>query len=169
MGQKQSQQEKDQALIKAVTNGKIEEVRTLLKNGANPSFEIDGRSSLHWACYQRVNQDVLIELLLRSGADKDKYDSFGRTPLMIACITSNVCALRVLIKSGADLNARENRPESKRTALFIAMDFDKQQDCVCELMNAVADQKDELNNCFISASEHGLVGSQSTLCAHPIE
>ncbi|CAK4127734.1 unnamed protein product [Aphanomyces euteiches] len=63
-----------EALIQAVRNGDLMQVRTLLDEGASPNAKGDrGETPLHWAA-THGDSSIAAELLLR-GADVDQLDS----------------------------------------------------------------------------------------------
>ena len=60
---------------------------------------------------------MITSLLLSNGADPNKSDNSGFTPLMIACTNMNECIVSKLLECGADVNAQD---EDGITALMIA-------------------------------------------------
>src|SRR4029453_19455025 len=65
-----------------------------------------GITPLYLAC---VNGNaVIIERLLKAGADANAVATEGETALMTAARTGNVDAVKVLLAHGADVNAKEN-------------------------------------------------------------
>jgi ankyrin repeat protein len=72
-------------LICAIIHDQPEIIQTLLLYGANPCISnIDKNTPLHFAC--RLNQVESAHLLMRYGADAEKKNSEGISPLMIADI-----------------------------------------------------------------------------------
>ncbi len=68
------------ALHYAVDNEKVNAVRVLLENGADPNLkDKDGLTTLHYAVL--VENRKIIELLLEKNADVDAKDNEGETPM----------------------------------------------------------------------------------------
>lgn len=113
-------------LVKAVGRGDIEEIRKALAAGATPN-EINAAISvgkmqdvalMHLAA---VGDHVdAVEELLAAGADKDPRDGNGMTPLLLAANMNCEKVVRLLVASGADREARENR-QGLRPIHFAAM------------------------------------------------
>ena len=61
-----------------------------------------GQSLLYWAVYN--NNLKFTKLLVHKGADVNKSDRLGRTPLLIACYFGFVRIASFLLENGADLN-----------------------------------------------------------------
>ncbi len=101
-------------LRQAAYIGSKELVELLLSNGAATSI---GRP-LHDAAKRGHVQ--VVEVLVAHGADIDKKDSEGRTPLMLSCKNRHKGVSELLIAKGADVNAKSN---AGRTALHLACAF----------------------------------------------
>lgn len=98
-------------LMAAAVSGHIETVRTLLRLGADPNVASvsNGMTALHWASNHRegMEADVLqqiVDELVSHGAEIDKENVFGMTPLHSAVCSNRALAVAALIKSGADVN-----------------------------------------------------------------
>ena len=61
--------------------------------------------------------DIVIALI-SAGADVNKKNSDGQTPLIMASIEGNIEIVRALIEAGADVNVMEK--DSKFTAVYLA-------------------------------------------------
>jgi uncharacterized protein len=85
----------------------------------------------------RKDDPVMIEALVKRGANVNIRDSEGETPLMLAVRLSSADVVRVLIGAGADVNARNKKDE---TVLRIAEKSQNiwQRDIVMMLTNAGA-------------------------------
>lgn len=46
----------------------------------------------------------IIEILVKNGDDPDEYGYYGKTPIMIAAYETNLAAVEMLIRLGADPN-----------------------------------------------------------------
>jgi ankyrin repeat protein len=79
-------------------------VRLLVQHGADVNTaDFDQKwTPLHFAA--RDHKEEIVRILLEAGANVDAIDSFGNTPLWRAVMTasSNLAAIRALIKHGAD-------------------------------------------------------------------
>jgi hypothetical protein len=74
-----------EALVKAAEQGDVEEVRKLLKRGADPNYKNkDGITALLWAA--SACNHALVKLLLDEGANHDDRDKLGQTALMLAVV-----------------------------------------------------------------------------------
>jgi ankyrin repeat protein len=83
----------------------------------------------------------LVEKLLQQGADVNATDSFGLTPLMRAALfNSNEKVIKVLVKAGADIFARE--PQYKSTALQLAANHNSSAKVIEALVEAGSDIHD---------------------------
>ena len=63
----------------------------------------DGSTALHWAVHQ--DDAVLVQRLLKEGANPNAANDYGATPLAEAAVIGNTVVLTALIKAGADVNA----------------------------------------------------------------
>lgn len=93
-------------LMKAEEGGKLENVKLLLKRGAN--LQVRGFpnrvSVLHSAAWH--NHVEIAKVLLAAGIDVDVRDADKGTPLMVAVSMGSREAAALLIEKGADLNVR---------------------------------------------------------------
>ena len=64
-------------------------------------------TALHWAAYQ--DDLEIAELLVRAGANVKAANRYGVTPLSLACTNGNGAMVELLLKAGADPNARASR------------------------------------------------------------
>jgi ankyrin repeat protein len=97
--------------------GDVEAVRRLISAGVDiNAFCETGKTAIHLAVFW--DSIRMIKLLAELGADLDILDeSGGSTPLMMAVTGRQAWAVRALIRSGANVNARNRYGY---TALFIA-------------------------------------------------
>ena len=74
--------ELNEHLLAAATNGKLEEVRSLVQQGANVNAKNSrGYTALHFACKREKRE--LIEFLVGQGADVNAKTLDGKTPLHV--------------------------------------------------------------------------------------
>ncbi len=85
-------------LVLAAAWGKTDIVLTLLEAGANPNYgaDKDGLTALMWACKNFEEQTVMVEALLKAGADIDAQSAYGETPYTIAEEYSNPGIINLL-------------------------------------------------------------------------
>jgi ankyrin repeat protein len=89
------------ALLRALKNGDITAVRSLVRNGAEiNSAEPDGTTPLHVAVLRNDTESV--ELLLRAGASARATTRYGVAPLYLACVNGNAAVIEKLLAAGAD-------------------------------------------------------------------
>ena len=104
-----------EALSEAVTFGYPEVLKSLIDAGADATItEGSGINLVHWATI--TNRPEVIPVLLAAKADINATDEFGYTPLMYAATVDegDVDAAKVLLNAGAD---RSIRNKENRTAL----------------------------------------------------
>jgi ankyrin repeat protein len=92
-------------LIAASREGKLDVVLLLLAAGAevlSPVLVSDGGDALMRAT--RRNHVPVADALIKSGANVDKRDKQGRTPIMYAVQENNKDMVALLIAGGADIN-----------------------------------------------------------------
>ncbi|GMH40553.1 hypothetical protein BSKO_08457 [Bryopsis sp. KO-2023] len=93
------------ALYKAVFNGRTETVKFLVAKGADPDH-VDtklGQGALHVAAKKGFNRIVQELLLPDLPTNVDAKDYKGRTPLLIACGSGNADVVQVLLEFDADM------------------------------------------------------------------
>jgi ankyrin repeat protein len=127
----------EQQLIHAIANGNLEEVRKLLEAGASP----DGVDPERWTplmiAAEHENFEA-INILLSFGADINKSDNYGQTPLYIAVDISIDGTIQsggkqgdeptetilYLLEHGADLDAKNH---NGKTPLDLAQSYQSQK------------------------------------------
>ena len=89
-------------LVKQVKAGNLQQVRTLIENGASTNH-ID-KNSIHLAIYAvQSNNPSLVDYLAAKGMDLNGYGNVAYTPIMIA-MQKSADMLKVFIKHSADLD-----------------------------------------------------------------
>jgi hypothetical protein len=125
-----NQGELNEALIKAVVEGNLEEVKQLVRDGADINASIERRRGLlpsafvfEGGCYSADVASIskygkaalilasflghldVVEFLLENGADVNAVGRDGNTALMWASPRGHIDVMRLLLKNGADVNA----------------------------------------------------------------
>src|SRR5204862_227535 len=72
--------------------------------------EADGASALAWAAHR--DNVTVANLLIRAGADANKANDYGVTPLTLACINRSGPMVDALLKGGANPNAAQETGET---------------------------------------------------------
>ena len=107
----------DSALIKAVKAGHVQEVRALIKKGADVNARSgDGSSPLLWAVdYSNIE---IARALIAAKATVDVANDFGVTPLLHASRTGDAPMVDLLLRAGA--NASLAHPEGETPLMAAA-------------------------------------------------
>ena len=108
-------------LMVAVARNEIENVNTILDQGADPNVINEaGCSALIWAI--SLDRVEIFDRLIQAKAEISLPDTAGRTPLMIAAKTGSLPMAEKLIKAGANVNAAQDGGVSEigNTALMNA-------------------------------------------------
>lgn len=92
-------------LMLASKEGLLKTTKSLLRRGA----ELDDtdkfkKTALFHTCENKTENVDLVQALLDAGADVNKKDTLGRTPLLIACQNGHLDVARMLLKKGAQIN-----------------------------------------------------------------
>jgi len=99
------------ALIDAVREGSVEQVRALLEQRGDIEAVLpDGTTALHWAVHSK--QDEMALLLLAAGANPNATNRYGVTPLTLAATSGNAALAAELLKAGADPNVTVGEGET---------------------------------------------------------
>lgn len=101
------------ALMIAVENNNIKEVRSLLDKGADPNLYDDDSNNvlIHAAVYGSAD---CMKLLLLKKANPNLKNKYGQTPLMLC--TDDMDKMKLLLQYGADINEMS---KSGNTALLM--------------------------------------------------
>ncbi len=138
------------ALIHAVVKGDIDIIDLLMKEGANPDEKTGSVSALHAAIIK--NHVGVVLYLLNRGADVERIVNKGKTPLMEAVLCSNSEIVKLLIKYGADINAKT---KDKVTPLGLALFFSHHHKNGQEIFRTLIQNKADPNILFAILLENG--------------
>jgi len=106
----------NEALLKAVIEGDVDQIMTMLDSGAMVDFiDQDGETSLMKA--SASDRSDIVFVLLKAGADVNFRDKHGRTALMAACDQGHEFIVSALLEGGAAVDLKD---EEGRTALIMA-------------------------------------------------
>lgn len=108
----------DAPVAEAARRGDLEEVRRLLRAGADPNAPLgDGMTALHWAAQR--GDEAMGRALLHAGARASAGTRIGRyTPLHVAARSARPAIVALLLETGADPEARTTN--SGATPLHLA-------------------------------------------------
>lgn len=90
----------------------------LLKNKADVNIADKSQATPLYHFVSRGDNNNILNLLLTHGADPNKNNIFGESPLQMATINGYLSNIKELVKAKADVNVRNNRGN---TALDIAL------------------------------------------------
>jgi bla regulator protein BlaR1 len=93
----------DRALVEAVDEGDIEDVRALLESGASINARVDGDGSPLIAAARNGNM-TLVRFLLDRGADPDMGVEGDGNPLIMAAREGHVSIVQLLLEKGASVD-----------------------------------------------------------------
>jgi ankyrin repeat protein len=121
-------------LYQAVQFSDEQQVRDLLKQGADANHLETNRSMLGWASQNEAGLGV-VKALISAKAKLNIVDGVNQTPLMRASETGQFAIVKELIQAGAEVNKKTKHGE---TALILAVK-DRHVEIVKTLLEAKAD------------------------------
>ncbi|ALA62383.1 ankyrin repeat family protein [Turkeypox virus] len=140
------------ALYIAVSNSRIDTVKTLLENGADPNIKNDIYNNTPLHLSMMLNKIEITELLLLYNADINALNSYGCTPLTCTtCLDDKVASILV---SRIVLRISDN-VFSCMAGFQINMDFIKQHSRLSHIMNRCEIELEMLKELRLS-SNHSL-------------
>jgi len=99
-------------LIRAISNGHVNAVRTLLQSGANWRCESRDADDCPPIFAAAVSTAPMLKLFLDVGTDPNLVSSDGETMLVGAAYLGNIDTVKLLIDSGANVNMRGRQGET---------------------------------------------------------
>ncbi|KHN77683.1 Protein phosphatase 1 regulatory subunit 12A, partial [Toxocara canis] len=107
--------------LSACLSGDLEEVQTLLNNGADiDTCTVDGLTALHQAVID--GKPEMVQFLCEHGANLNAQDNEGWTPLHAAACCGNLDLVEYLCMEGADISITNSDKE-------LAVDLAEEDDC----------------------------------------
>lgn len=102
--------------------GKIDAVKLLLQNKCFVDIKdaVTGNTPLSTA--SKYGHSVIVQLLLRHGADINSQNNFGETPLIRAMIANNPATCRLLLDNDADISLMN---AGGKTALQLSLEMER--------------------------------------------
>ena len=97
----------DDELVDAVFLSDIDDVRVLLRRGADPDARDEEQRTPLLTATEDGHRE-LVRLLLEAGADPNLRDADGWTPLDVAVYRKALDLIWLLLDFGADVNARDD-------------------------------------------------------------
>ena len=147
------------ALFRAVIFDNIKYAECLIKAGTD--VNISTQPPLLYA----LNKISTLDLLLKSGANRNVFDHFATPVLHLTAMTGNAESSSLLIPAGADVNHTEKWDGGKST-LQKAVEYGKNADSVNVLINGGANVNyKDINGCasLITAARRGQMDSMNLL------
>ena len=121
----------------AARNGLVETIHLLIKHGANPRlFDTQGFNCIHSTTHSS-NYWALLYLLCQPDISVDERDHMDHTPLHWAVYQRDEVSTQILLKMGADPNAKDR---NGLTTLHWAT-FTGNKGCIRQLLEAGADTR----------------------------
>ena len=95
----------EHAFFQAAADGRVDVVEAML---IDQTATVNMTNGLRVTALMRAHHDVMVDALLRAGAEVDLQDNRGYTALMWAAEAGRASIVKKLIAAGADVNLRRN-------------------------------------------------------------
>jgi GA-binding protein transcription factor beta len=99
------QVELSKKLLASCIEGKLEELKNLLVQGAPITTDWMDSSPLHSAAFNGI--DGIIQMLIQAGATIDSKTKVDKTPLHFAATEGHINSVQVLVNNGADVHSKD--------------------------------------------------------------
>ena len=145
----------DTCLIAASSEGHTETVRYLVGLGQVDADQVgapDADTALHEAV--GGNHADVVQVLIDAGADIEKKDSEGRTPLLLACEEGYLDTVKVLVRAGADLRVTDSNGDT----CLIAASSEGHTETVRYLVDLGQVDADQVGGQYSTTALHKAVG-----------
>ena len=113
LGRLAPEEERERRMYEAVVADAGDSVSALLDAGASPDAEVSPPQGGQrcTALWHAAKQDsaAVATLLLQAGADPDRADPYGVTPLTRASMEGSAATVTVLLRAGADSSLQTNK------------------------------------------------------------
>jgi len=104
-----------ESFFNSVVRGQTEIVKLFLEAGMSPNAKQGGITALMEASRRGKTHHEIAAALIQAGAEINVQDPYGVTPLLFAAISGSPETIRMLLKSGANVKAKDS---DGRTALI---------------------------------------------------
>jgi ankyrin repeat protein len=102
---------KDLRLVEAAKTRNSAAAVALLQKKIDPNVAgPDGTTALHWAV--RYDDTMLVERLIKAGANVNAANRYGVTPIVLACESGSAAVVEHLLKAGVNPNATSSLGET---------------------------------------------------------
>jgi ankyrin repeat protein len=108
-------EDSEKEFFKAIVKGEVSIVSLFLEAGMSPNAKQGGITALMEASRRGKTHHEVAAALIRAGAEINVQDPYGVTPLLFAAISGSPETIRMLLKSGANVKAKD---VDGRTALI---------------------------------------------------
>ena len=102
----------EERFLSAAINGDVSLVERLLQEGVPVDCAVDEVDYTALSPAAQFNRTDVIRLLLQKGADVNKRDRFGRTPVHHAARDNSTEAIAMLIEHGASINITDDEGDT---------------------------------------------------------